>query len=120
MGKLLSYLAAVVVVALMVGTVQAKEKEKGDKPGKGPETVFAKKDKDSDGKLTLDEFLGKIPAEKADKAKARFAKLDKDGSGDLSLDEFKAGFTKKGGDKKDKDKKEKKEKKEKKQKKGDE
>lgn len=111
MGKLLSYLAVVVMVVL-TGSVSAKEKEGADKPAPpGAEKVFAHKDKDGNGKLSLEEYLGKIPADKAEKAKARFAKLDTDASGDLNLDEFKAGFTHKAGEKPEK--KEKKEKQEK-------
>ena len=90
MGKLLSYLAVVVVVVMTAGMVQAKEKQEGKAPD--VEKMFAHKDTNGDGKLSLEEFLGKTPAEKAEKAKARFAKLDKDGSGDLSLEEFKAGM----------------------------
>lgn len=59
-----------------------------DKPKKDPEVVFKKLDKNSDGKLSKEEFsaAGKDAA-KADKA---FAKLDKDGDGSISLEEFKA------------------------------
>jgi Ca2+-binding EF-hand superfamily protein len=66
-----------------------------DKPKASPEDMFKRLDKNSDGKLTSDEFVGKQTGEKADKAKARFAKLDKDGDGSLTLDEYKAGSKKK-------------------------
>jgi Ca2+-binding EF-hand superfamily protein len=62
---------------------------------KPPEEVFKKLDTNADGKLTLDEYVGKRTGEKADKAKERFAKLDKDSDGSLTLAEFEAGFKKK-------------------------
>ncbi|HEX4150541.1 MAG TPA: hypothetical protein VHY20_16200 [Pirellulales bacterium] len=60
-----------------------------------PEDMFKKKDTNGDGKLSMDEYVGKQSGEKADKAKERFAKLDKDGDGSLSLAEFEAGAKKK-------------------------
>lgn len=59
-----------------------------DKPKKDPEAIFKKMDKNSDGKVTKEEFsAGAKDAAKADKA---FAKLDKNGDGSLTLEEFKA------------------------------
>ncbi len=59
-----------------------------DKPKRDPEAVFKKMDKNSDGKVTKEEFSAVAKdAAKADKA---FAKLDKDGDGSLTLEEFKA------------------------------
>lgn len=60
-----------------------------------PEEIFKKKDSNGDGKLSVDEFVGKLTGEKADKAKTRFAKLDKDSDGSLTLAEFEAGMKKK-------------------------
>ena len=59
-----------------------------DKPKKDPEAAFKKLDKNSDGKVSKEEFAaGAKDAAKADKA---FAKKDKNGDGSLSLEEFKA------------------------------
>lgn len=54
------------------------------------EAAFKKMDKNSDGKVSEEEFVGKRTGEKADKAKSQFKKLDKDSDGSLSLEEFKA------------------------------
>ena len=50
---------------------------------------FDKADKDNNGKLTLEEFIGNNTKNK-DKREKRFHKLDKNGAGVLTLDEFPA------------------------------
>ena len=83
-----------VVLAVLLGffgttlsgnAADEKKKKKGD-----PEAVFKKMDKDKDGSVSEEEFVGKREGEKADKAKTQFKKLDKNSDGKLSLDEFKA------------------------------
>jgi len=76
--------------------VQAGKKNQAADPAKPkptPEEVFKKKDKNSDGFLTKEEFVGK--AKDAAKAEARFAKLDTNGDGKVTLEEFKACHKKK-------------------------
>ena len=75
------------------GDKPAASAEKGAKPKANPEEVFAKKDKDADKALTLEEF--KAGAKDPAKAEETFKKKDKDGDGKLSVDEFKAGGKKK-------------------------
>ena len=71
---------------------QKKEKKEGaKKPRKSPEERFKAKDKDNDGKLTLEEFVGKTKKEEAKKKlEAMFKKKDKNNDEALSLEEFKA------------------------------
>ncbi len=54
------------------------------------DAAFKKMDKDSDGKLTEAEFLGKREGEQAEMGKKQFARLDKNKDGSLTLEEFKA------------------------------
>jgi hypothetical protein len=65
-------------------------------PGKAvdPEKVFARKDANSDGFLTVDEYKKGMKEEQLEKADRRFKKIDTSGDGKLSLDEFKAGMPK--------------------------
>ncbi len=59
-----------------------------DKPKKDPDAAFKKMDKNSDGKVSKEEFVASAKdAAKADKA---FAQKDKDNDGFLTLEEFKA------------------------------
>jgi len=76
---------------LILGAVaaQAADKPKG-KPD--PAKVFARKDADGDGGLTLEEFKQGLKEKALERADKRFGKLDKDGDGKLSLAEFEAGM----------------------------
>jgi len=66
----------------------AGEAKKGD-----PEKAFARKDKDSDGNLTKEEFVA--GAKDATKAEAAFAKRDANSDGKISKEEFAAQPAKK-------------------------
>lgn len=65
-------------------------------PGKAPDPqkAFAKKDANSDGSLTLDEYKSGMKDKQLANADKRFKKIDTDGDGKLSFDEFKAGMPK--------------------------
>jgi hypothetical protein len=91
MKKLLTWsLALSMVLGLCAAPAIAAQKQKA-----APEELFKRMDKNSDGKLSAEEFKGKREGEKADKAAAAFKKMDKDNDGFLTLDEFKAGASKK-------------------------
>jgi hypothetical protein len=80
------FLTLALVAALFTpALLSAQDKKKAD-----PEAQFAKMDKNSDKKLSLDEFKGKRTGDKATKAEEQFKKMDKDSDGSLTLDEFKA------------------------------
>ena len=68
---------------------------KPDKPKMDPAEAYKKMDKDSDGKLTIEEFKA-TPRWKKDPTKAdeMFKRRDKDASGDISLEEFTAKLEK--------------------------
>lgn len=53
--------------------------------------IFARKDTNKDGVLTLEEFKAGLETKVLENAEKRFKKLDTDSDGKLSLDEFKAG-----------------------------
>ena len=67
----------------------------GDKPKMTPEEAFKKMDKNGDGKLSKEEFLGKREGEAKTKGEAAFAAKDKDKDGFLSKEEFMAAPAKK-------------------------
>ena len=62
----------------------------GDKPKATPEENFKKKDKNSDGFLSLEEFIGKMEGEKKTKGETKFGKKDSNKDSKLSLEEFSA------------------------------
>lgn len=78
--------------------LQANEAAGEKKPKKpNPQAVFKKKDKDADGFLTKEEFVGKAKDPK--KAESIFSKKDKNGDSKLSADEFAGKPAGKGGNK---------------------
>jgi hypothetical protein len=85
--------AVAFVLALGVGSLGFAAQDKKDKPK--PEDQFKKMDKDGNGKLSLDEFVGKKKDEKKTKAEEAFKKMDKDNDSSLSLEEFTAKGKKK-------------------------
>ena len=65
-------------------------------PGEGkknppdPAKVFARKDTNKDGSLTLDEFKTGMKDKQLERAPQRFKTIDANGDGKVSMDEFKA------------------------------
>ena len=65
-------------------------------PGKAPDPqkAFSRKDANSDGSLTLEEFKTGMKDKQLENADKRFKKIDTTGDGKVSFDEFKAGMPK--------------------------
>ncbi len=88
-------MAALVTTVLLAGSALAAEGEKGEKKREGRqppsvEDVFKKLDADSDGKVTLEEFLKSPRAQQnKERATAFFKKMAGD-DGVLTLEELKA------------------------------
>lgn len=97
MKRIITTFAALAMsVAFTIAADEAKKPDAaaGDAPKKhDPEKVFAKKDKDSDGNLTKEEFTA--GAKDAAKAEAAFGKRDANGDGKVSKEEFTAAGKKK-------------------------
>jgi len=82
----------IAVFAVAFGCLAPALSADGGKKAPNPEKVFAKKDANSDGSLTLDEFKTGLKDKALDNADKRFKKIDANGDSKLSLDEFKAGM----------------------------
>ena len=103
MKKSLSCVVAVAMVLVMASSLYAKDPaQKKERKKPTPEEIFAKRDKDGNGSISLEEYIGKKKDGAADKAKTTFEKLDKNGDGQLCKDEAmrppKKGKGKKKGD----------------------
>jgi Ca2+-binding EF-hand superfamily protein len=90
-------LVLAVLLFTAAGAEAAKGKKPGKKPAKSPEKRFAKADVNSDGKLSLEEFIGKRTDDQKAKATKRFGKVDKNHDNFVTLDEFKAAAKGKSG-----------------------
>ena len=82
-------LFAVVALAGLNSTACAAPSKAAD-----PQKTFAKKDANSDGSLTLDEYKSGMKDKQLKNADKKFKKSDTSGDGKLSFDEFKAGMPK--------------------------
>jgi len=80
--------ASSIVILVVVPAAVAAEGKKAPDPAK----IFARKDANSDGAITLDEFKAGMKDKALDNADKRFKKIDTNSDGKLSLDEFKAGM----------------------------
>ncbi len=79
-----SFLALLFVAGISLAPLSAAEEKKPDL-----DAAFKKLDKNSDSKLTEEEFVAKRTGEKADAAKKTFKRLDKNSDNSVSLEEFK-------------------------------
>ena len=97
MKKLLVGTVVCVAVIGVVGSAFAEDAAKPKKKKLDPSAVFAKMDANSDGKISVDEFVGKKEGDAAEKSKKTFTKKDKDSDGFLTKAEMapKAKKTKK-------------------------
>lgn len=88
MKKVLSMVLLAVISFGVTGFVNAAD----EKPKKKPDAAarFKKMDKDGDGKLSLEEFIGKREGEKKEAAEKVFNRKDKDSDGSLTVEEFSA------------------------------
>ena len=83
------FVCALLAGVFALSTVNLMADEKPEKKKRDPEAAFKKRDKDGDGKLSLEEFKGKLKGEKATKAETAFKKKDKNNDGYLTFEEFK-------------------------------
>ena len=79
------FLALVVAAGMFMPVVIGAQEKKT------PEEAFKALDKNSDGKVTKEEYLGNAEGEKKTKKENRFKALDTNKDGSLSLEEYKAG-----------------------------
>jgi Ca2+-binding EF-hand superfamily protein len=94
-------LILVLALSFGVGTAyaQGKQNKKPGPPQQKPdiEQTFKAKDKDHDGKLSKEEFIGKIKdADRVKALEARFKAIDANNDGSITLDELKAAQAKRG------------------------
>ena len=84
------------LVLTLLALAAATESVATAAPGKAPDPqkAFSRKDANSDGSLTLDEYKTGMKDKQLEKADKRFKKIDTNGDGKVSFDEFKAGMPK--------------------------
>ncbi len=90
MKRMLTWVCLFGFLAGVIGEAAAQEEPK-KKPD--PEAAFKKMDKNTDGKLTLEEFKANKKNKALENADKQFARLDKNSDKSVSLEEFKAPRT---------------------------
>ena len=89
------FLMFTLLAGFIAGMVSSPAFAAEKKKKKDLDAQFKKMDKDSDGKLTLEEYKGKRTGKKAERAEKLFKRLDKNSDGSLTLEEFKTRKKKK-------------------------
>lgn len=82
-------LATSLLLLLPAFSVTAAEEKADEKTAPDLAKMFAQRDANGDGSLSLDEFKAGLKDKALENADKKFKKLDTDGDGKLSLDEFK-------------------------------
>jgi len=80
--------AAILALACQLPAAHAEKPPKGERKRPDPNQMFAWKDTDGDGAISLAEFKAGMPEKAAAKADARFRKVDADNDGRITLTEF--------------------------------
>ena len=83
--------ACLAACGILGGSFAAAAPGEGKKNPPDPAKVFARKDTNKDGLLTLDEFKTGMKDKQLERAPQRFKTIDANGDGKVSMDEFKAG-----------------------------
>jgi Ca2+-binding EF-hand superfamily protein len=86
------FFTSVVLLSAVVSAGLAPSASAADKKAPDPAKIFAKRDANGDGSLTLEEFKTGLKDKALEVADKRFKRLDSNGDSKLSLDEFKAGI----------------------------
>lgn len=93
MKPIITLFAVLSIASISFSADEAKKPAEGAKKAVDMDAMFKKKDANSDGKVSKEEFLK--GQKDAAKAETQFGKKDKDSDGNLTLEEFKAGGKKK-------------------------
>jgi hypothetical protein len=81
----------ILAIALVAGMFLPIMGGAQEKKGKSPEEQFKALDANNDNKLSKDEFLARVAADKKDKRGQIFTRWDKNNDNALSLEEYKEG-----------------------------
>lgn len=84
------WLVAVVACVSLSSVAPVPAQGADEKPKATPEEMFKRRDKDSDGFLSWEEFKGKLEGDKLAAADKQFKAKDTNSDMKLSLEEFKA------------------------------
>ena len=95
MKPIITLFAVLSIASISFSADEAKKPAEGAKAKPDMDAIFKKKDANSDGKVSKEEFLK--GSKDAAKSETQFAAKDKDKDGSLTIEEFKAGGKKKKG-----------------------